>query len=113
MIQQSLRDSWHHQKALGLMVEIVEKVVAARIEWPHMDHRLAAGRNHFLDVQRPAFEFRGDRAKVLDQDGDRLSRRRVHFGGLEQMILDRERQQHGLICTRDRAAQHKYERQQY
>src|ERR1700692_2085482 len=45
----SCRDSWHYswhdQKALGLMVEVVEEIVTARLLRPHMDDGLATRRH--------------------------------------------------------------------
>jgi hypothetical protein len=100
--------SRHDQETLGRMVEIVEKIVTARFQWPHVHDRFAARGNHFLDVESVAFEFGGDRAEILDGKGDRFSRRRVHFGGLEQVILDGKRDCYRLIRARDTYAWTKY-----
>ena len=51
------RNSWHDQKTLRLMVEIVEEIVAARLLRPHMDDGLAARRHDLFEMQIAAFEL--------------------------------------------------------
>ena len=69
------------------MVEVVDKIVAARLLRPHMDDRLAAGWNDLLEMQFAAFEFEGDVTEVLDPNIERLAGWRVQLGGIELVIL--------------------------
>src|SRR6202030_1725850 len=78
--------SWYDQGALCLMVEVVDKIVAARLLRPHMDDRFAAGRDDLLEMQFAAFESEGDVTEVLDPNIERLAGRRVQFGGIELVI---------------------------
>src|SRR5580692_6364646 len=91
------RKLWDDQEALSLMVEIVVEIIAARLLRPHVNDALAAHRNDLLEMQIAAFEFRHDRVQVLHMDRDRLARRSVQFGGIEQMIFHGDRELHRVI----------------
>ncbi len=88
--------SWHNQEALSLVVKVVEEIIAARIEWSHIDDALAAHGNDFLEMQIAAFEFGNDRIEVLNAYGDGLTGWRMQLRRLEPVILDRDRQRGGV-----------------
>ena len=56
-------DSWHDQKPLRLAMEIVEEIIAARFQRPHMDDPPPARRDHLLEMQHAAFELGGDASR--------------------------------------------------
>src|SRR5271170_8089708 len=92
--------SRHYQITLRLMVKIVVEIVTARLLRPHIDDALAADRDDLLEMQVAAFELGHDRIEILDVDGDGLTGRRMQFGGIELVILDRDRERHGVIRPR-------------
>src|SRR5436853_6063044 len=70
----------HDQGALGLLVEIVEELVAARLPRSHVDDTLGIAIDDSLDPQSIAFEFDRLRIEVLDAQGDRRVCRGADFG---------------------------------
>src|SRR5579863_6764042 len=60
----SFGDSFYGQISLRLAVEVVEEIISTWLQRPHVNDRLAARRDDFLDMQRAAFKFRGDGAEV-------------------------------------------------
>ena len=69
------------------MVEVVEKIVTARLLRPHMDDGLAAVGHDLFEMQVAAFELGDDAVQVLDVKFDRHAGRRMQFGGIELVIL--------------------------
>src|ERR1700733_7989541 len=96
----SWHESWHDQKALGLVMEVVVKIVAARLLRPHINDGFAADRDDLLEMQVAAFELGDDRIEILDVDRDGLTGRRMQFGGIELMILDGDRKRDCVIRAR-------------
>src|SRR5579871_3337747 len=88
----------HHQHAIaGVLMEIVEELVAAGRERANIDAALAVAWHHFFNPQRNALEFHRCGIKVLDPNDDRPVGRRRDLARLKTMVLDRDLHRHCFL----------------
>src|SRR3954451_23368804 len=71
MLYVSRYSSLYHERALGALVEIVEKFIATWRQCAHAHRALALRRNDLLDAQRHALKFHRLGAVVLDHNHQR------------------------------------------
>ncbi len=79
---------FRYQMAAGAAVEIVEKLIAARIKWSNVDSDLPAGGDDLFAMQALALEFRRLLLLVLDQELDLHPRRNGNLARHELVVFE-------------------------
>jgi hypothetical protein len=99
-------NSLDDQRTPGLLMEIVNKLVPTWGKRTNFDDAFAAGGNHLLDPECHTLEFHRGGIEILHPQDERPIRRRMDFGRLKMMALDRDRNRIRLLCV-DAGAQHR------
>src|SRR5574342_421042 len=76
----------------SLFVELTDKSIGTRLEWPEDESGFAPHRNDFFPFQILALEFFGRCVEVLHDELEFLSRRHGNLWRLELVIADRNRE---------------------
>ena len=77
--------------ATGLRVEIVEKLITARIERPDENADFLTGRHDLFAMKLGALEFRGSRVVVAHHELDLDPRGDLNLAGNELVVLQHDR----------------------
>src|SRR6516164_6822470 len=78
------------ERTLGVLMEVVEEYISARLLRLDFDRDLGVRLDHLLELQRLALELHGLRAQVLDLEHDRGASRGLELGRRKLVILDRD-----------------------
>src|SRR5215469_18345052 len=99
--------------AAGLRMEIVKKLIAARIERPDEHNDVLAGGDDFLAVQLVAFEFGRGPVVVVDDELDLDAGRNLNLARNELIVLQRNRKARIIGQRRRRQSQNKQSDNRY
>src|SRR3977135_162964 len=76
----STATSFHHERAVIGLIEVVEEFVFARLERTDAQDSFPVRRDYLLDFERLALEFHRGGVTIGDVDHDAGIRRRLDFG---------------------------------
>src|SRR5439155_22761024 len=77
----------HNQDTAGLLVKIVEEVIAPGLQWPQPDNSFAVSGHDFLHAQAHALELHRRRIEIFNVQLDWPFGRSLDFRRLETMVL--------------------------
>src|SRR5258708_29207092 len=103
----STRASFHNERAVIGLIEVVEEFVFAGLERTDAHDALALRGDHLLGLELLALEFHGGGVAVGDADHDTGIRRRLDLDRLEFPVLYGELD--GRVLRQRRAAKHQSE----